>query len=146
VSAWTRLSDPKILPWFRYSFSDSTLTQSAGLPSLPSSLIINSRNFGGSWVHVFGPTRIVQFQGSHSEVADNGINEFKAPTADLISAVGWDPSFVSNFTSGRDFVPELGIQGINAAGEEINLTPVTLGAFSPPVDPGPSTAKRIWNP
>ena len=34
--------------WFRYSFSNSTLTQSAGLPSLPSSLIINSRNFGGS--------------------------------------------------------------------------------------------------
>jgi hypothetical protein len=45
--------------WFRYSFSDSTLTQSGGLPSLPTSLIINSRNFGGSWVHVFGPTRIV---------------------------------------------------------------------------------------
>ena len=57
------------------------------------------------------------------EVLDNGVNEFKAPTADLISAVGWDPSFVGNFPSGRDFVPELGIQGISANGEEINLTP-----------------------
>jgi outer membrane receptor protein involved in Fe transport len=109
--------------WFRYSFSDSTLTQSAGLPSLPSSLIINSRNFGGSWVHVFGPTRIAQFQGSHSEVLDNGVNEFKDSTTNLISAVGWDPSFVGNFSSGRNFVPELGIQGISANGEEINLTP-----------------------
>ena len=64
--------------WFRYSFSNSTLTQSGGLPSLPSSLIINGRNFGGSFVHVFGPTRIAQFQGSHSEVLDNGVTEFKS--------------------------------------------------------------------
>ena len=94
---------------------------------LPTSLIINARNFGGSWVHVFGPTRIVQFQGSHSEVLDNGVNEFKDSTTDLISAVGWDPSFVGNFSSGRNFVPQLGIQGINATGEEINLTPLGHG-------------------
>ncbi len=109
--------------WFRYSFIDSTLTQSGGLPSLPTSLIINSRNFGGSYVHVFGPTRIAQFQYSHSIVADNGVNEFKAPTADLISAVGWSQSFVGDFSSGRDFVPQLSIQGLAGTGEEINLTP-----------------------
>jgi outer membrane receptor protein involved in Fe transport len=109
--------------WFRYSFINSTLTQSGGLPSLPTSLIINSRNFGGSYVHVFGPTRIVQFQYSHSIVADNGVNEFKAPTADLISAVGWAQNFVGNFSSGRDFVPQLSIQGLSGTGEEINLTP-----------------------
>ena len=83
-----------------------------------------ARNFGGSYVHVFGPTRIVQFQGSHSEVLDNGVTEFKANTADLISAVGWSPSFVGNFSSGRDFVPQLSIQGISGSGEEINLTPM----------------------
>ena len=110
--------------FFRYSFTDSTLTQSGGLPGLPSSLIINSRNFGGSWVHVFGPTRIAQFQGSHSEVLDNGVTEFKANTSSLVSAVGWDPSFVGNFSSGRNFVPQLGIQGISGGGEEINLTPL----------------------
>jgi outer membrane receptor protein involved in Fe transport len=109
--------------WFRYSFIDSTLTQSGGLPSLPTSLIINSRNFGGSYVHVFGPTRIAQFQYSHSIVADNGVNEFKAPTADLISAVGWAQNFVGDFSSGRDFVPQLSIQGLAGTGEEINLTP-----------------------
>ena len=54
---------------------------------------------------------------------DNGVNEFKASTTNLISAVGWDTSFVGNFSSGRNFVPELGIQGISANGEEINLTP-----------------------
>ncbi len=110
--------------WFRYSFSDSTLTQSGGLPGLPSSLIINARNFGGSFVHVFGPTRIAQFQGSHSEVLDNGVTEFKAPTADVISAVGWSNSFVSNFSSGRDYVPQLSVQGISGGGEGINLTPL----------------------
>jgi outer membrane receptor protein involved in Fe transport len=110
--------------WFRYSFSNSTLTQSGGLPGLPSSLIINGRNFGGSFVHVFGPTRIAQFQGSHSEVLDNGTTFFKASTADLISAVGWDPSFVGNFSSGRDYVPQLSIQGISGGGESINLTPL----------------------
>ncbi len=56
-------------------------------------------------------------------MADNGVNEFKAPTADLISAVGWSQSFVGDFSSGRDFVPQLSIQGLAGTGEEINLTP-----------------------
>jgi Carboxypeptidase regulatory-like domain len=110
--------------WFRYSFSNSTLTQSGGLPLLASHLFIDGRNFGGSFVHVFGPTRIAQFQGSHSEVLDNNKTLFTVPTANLISTVGWDPSFVGNFSSGRDYVPELGIQGISASGENINLTPL----------------------
>ncbi len=110
--------------WFRYSFSNSSLTQSGGLPLLASHLFIDGRNFGGSFVHVFGPTRIVQFQGSHSEVLDNNKTLFTVPTANLISTVGWDPSFVGNFSSGRDYVPELGIQGITGGGENINLTPL----------------------
>jgi outer membrane receptor protein involved in Fe transport len=112
--------------WFRYSFIDSTFTSSGGLPTIPTSLIINSRNYGGNWVHVFGPTRIAQFQISHSIVLDNGQTFFRQPTADLVSAVGWSSSFVSGFSSGLgggNFVPELSIQGLNGAGESINFTP-----------------------
>jgi Carboxypeptidase regulatory-like domain len=110
--------------WFRYSFSDSTFTSSGGLPGLPTSLVINARNLGGSYVHVFSPTRIAQFQYSYNDVLDNGKTKFKADTANLIGAVGWSPNFVSGFSTGTDFVPELGIQGINAAGESLNYTPI----------------------
>jgi hypothetical protein len=110
--------------FFRYSFSNSQITQSGGLPLLASHLFIDGRNFGGSFVHVFSPTRIAQFQGGHSEVLDNNKTLFTVPTAGLISTVGWDPSFVGNFSSGRDYVPELGIQGITGGGENINLTPL----------------------
>jgi hypothetical protein len=110
--------------WFRYSFSDSTFTSSGGLPGLPTSLIINARNLGGSYVHAFSPTRIAQFQYSYNDVLDNGETKFKANTANLIGAVGWSPNFVSGFSTGTNFVPELGIQGINAAGESLNYTPI----------------------
>jgi hypothetical protein len=117
---------PKDSAWFRYSFSDMTLTLSGGLPTLPSSLVINSRNLGGSWVHVFSPTRILQGQYSYTTVLDNGITNFSAPSAGVLSAAGFASSFVSGYTdgiSGGNVVPELSINGLAGGGTYINLTP-----------------------
>ncbi len=41
--------------WFRYSFINSTVNQSGGLPGLLTHHIIDARDWGGSYVHIFSP-------------------------------------------------------------------------------------------
>ena len=83
--------------WFRYSFINSTVNSSGGLPNLLTHHPIHARNWGGSYVHVFSPTQIVQAQFSHTTVLDNTTTFFTASTADIISAVGFSRGFASGF-------------------------------------------------
>ena len=78
--------------WFRYSFINSTVNSSGGLPDLLTNHIIDARNWGGSYVHIFSPTQILQVQYARVTVVDNSATRFTAPTASVISAVGFDSS------------------------------------------------------
>ncbi|HEY2470658.1 MAG TPA: carboxypeptidase-like regulatory domain-containing protein [Terracidiphilus sp.] len=111
--------------WFRYSFINSTVNKSNGLPGLPDHHILNARDWGGSYVHIFGPTRIIQVQFAHATVVDNSTNFFKASTADIISTVGFSPNFVGGFAAagGKSLLPGPGISGFANSSESVNLTP-----------------------
>lgn len=111
--------------WFRYSFIDETLTDSGGLPGLPSTLIINARDWGGSYVHVFSPSRIVQAQFAKTTVLDNSTTRFQASPANVLSTVGFSSSFVSGFAgaNGGSLLPSPGISGLANGGESIDDTP-----------------------
>ena len=111
--------------WFRYSFINSTVDQSNGLPGLPDHHIIDARDWGGSYVHIFSPTRIIQAQIARATVVDNSINFFTASTSDILSTVGFSPNFVSGFaaTKGKSLLPGPGISGFANSGESVNLTP-----------------------
>ena len=84
--------------WFRYSFINSTVDQSNGLPGLPDHHILDARDWGGSYVHIFSPTRIIQGQFAHVTVVDDSTNVFTASTSDILSTVGFSTNFVSGFT------------------------------------------------
>ena len=111
--------------WFRYSFINSTVDKSNGLPNLPDHHIVDARDWGGSYVHIFSPTRIVQAQFAHATVVDNSFNFFKVSTASIISAVGFSPNFVGGFaaTGGKSLLPGPGISGFANASESVNLNP-----------------------
>jgi Carboxypeptidase regulatory-like domain len=116
---------PKDSAWFRYSFIDETLTDSGGLPNLPSTLIINARDWGGSYVHIFSPTRIIQGQFAKTTVLDNSTTRFKASTANIITTVGFSPAFASGFAgaNGGSLLPSPGINNLANGGESIDDTP-----------------------
>jgi len=111
--------------WFRYSFINSTVDKSNGLPTLPDHHILDARDWGGSFVHVFSPTRIVQAQFAHATVVDNSTNFFSGSTADILSTVGFSSNFVSGFaaTKGKSLLPGPGISGFANSSESVNLTP-----------------------
>lgn len=111
--------------WFRYSFINSTVNKSNGLPGLPDHHILDARDWGGSYVHIFSPTRIVQAQFAHATVVDNSTNFFTASTADILSTVGFSSNFVSGFaaTGGKSLLPGPGISGFANSSESVNLTP-----------------------
>ncbi|MGB6692110.1 MAG: carboxypeptidase-like regulatory domain-containing protein [Terracidiphilus sp.] len=111
--------------WFRYSFINSTVDSSGGLPNLLTHHIIDARNYGGSYVHVFGPTRIVQAQFSRTTVLDDSTTRFTASTASIISTIGFSPAFASGFAglNGGSLLPGPGISGFANGGESIDDTP-----------------------
>jgi hypothetical protein len=115
----------KDLAWFRYSFINSTVNQSGGLPGLLTHHEIDARNWGGSYNHIFGPTQILQLQYARVTVADNATTRFTQSTADILSTVGFSPDFVSNFSSlkGGSLLPGPGISGYANGGESVDLTP-----------------------
>ena len=111
--------------WFRYSFIDETVTSSGGLPNLPSTLIINARDWGGSYVHVFSSQRILQAQFAKTTVLDNSTTRFKASTSDIYQTVQFADSFANGFAgaNGGFLIPSPGIGNLSNGGESIDDTP-----------------------
>jgi hypothetical protein len=111
--------------WFRYSHDTSVQSSSLGLPGIPNVVTIPNRNYGGSYVHVFSPSLILQAQFGRTEVGDNAAAAFTKSTAALISQIGFSPAFVGNFKAapGRSFLPAAGIAGFPSAGEVYALHP-----------------------
>ena len=111
--------------WFRYSFINNTVTSSGGLPGLPTQLIIDSRDWGGSYVHIFSSTKILQGQFSRATVVDNSTTRFKASTSGIYSTVGFADSFANGFegANGGFLIPSPGISGLSNGGESIDDTP-----------------------
>jgi hypothetical protein len=117
--------------WFRYSFINSTVNSSGGLPNLLTHHPIQARNWGGSYVHVFSPTQIVQGQFSHTTVLDNSTTFFTAKTADIISAVGFSDGFASGFAglNGGSLLASPGISGLANGGESVDDTPKATDSY-----------------
>jgi hypothetical protein len=111
--------------WFRYSFINEKVTSSGGLPNLPSTLIIQARNWGGSYVHIFSSTRILQAQFAKTTVLDNSTTRFTTSTAGIYKTVGFADSFANNFVgaNGGFLIPSPGINGLSNGGESIDDTP-----------------------
>lgn len=116
--------------WFRYSFINSRVTTSGGLPGLPSARQINARDFGGSFVHIFSSSLILQAQFARITVLDNSTTRFAANTANIYQTVGFADSFANGFAgaNGGFLIPGPGIAGYGynnngGAGESINDTP-----------------------
>ena len=111
--------------WFRYSFINSEVDSSGGLPGLLTPHEIDARNWGGSYVHIFGPTQTLQLQYARVTVSDDSSTRFTASTADILSAVGFSTAFVGNFAAlhGGSLLPGPGISGYSNGGESVDLTP-----------------------
>jgi hypothetical protein len=110
--------------WFRYSFINSTQTQSGGVPGLVSTLTTPGRNWGGSYVHIFNPSFILQAQYARTTGQHNNTQRFTKSTSDIITNVGFSTAFVGGFAAtSNNLLPSLSIAGFAGGGETIQNTP-----------------------
>ena len=109
--------------FFRYSLINSTVTGTGGFPNLKRLNEIPARNWGGSYLHVFDPSLILQVQYARTTVADNSSNRFTNIPASVVTAVGFSPTFNGGFTTAGSLIPNVSIGGFSTGGESVNLTP-----------------------
>jgi hypothetical protein len=129
INQFTARIDQKIgqndSAWFRYSYDSSVVSSSLGVPGIPNVVTVPNRNYGGSYVHVFSPSLILQAAFGRTEVGDNAAAAFTKGSAEIINQIGFSPAFVGNFKAapGRSFLPAAGIAGFPSAGEVYALHP-----------------------
>jgi hypothetical protein len=126
---WTVRVDQKIgkndSAWFRYSLINSNEFNSAGLPSVANINSEPTRNWGGSYVHVFSPSLVLQGQFGRTTMAENGVQTNRQSTAGIISQIGFSQSFIGGFSEvpggGSDLLPGPGIAGYANASEGVGF-------------------------
>ena len=111
--------------FFRYSFINSLVTDSGGLPGLANSNSVPGRDWGGSFVHVFSPSLVLQLQFARVTGQSNSATRFTKSITDIYNTIGFVPTFASGFinTSGGPLLPSPGIANYSGGGEGITNTP-----------------------
>ncbi len=111
--------------WFRYSRIDSTVSVPAGLPGLIKQEAIPGRDWGGSYVHVFSPSLVLQLQYARTTVSDDSTTKFtKLDSAGVDAAAAFSADFASNFAGAKGWlIPSPGIGGFASGGEAVQNTP-----------------------
>jgi len=111
--------------WFRYSFINSVNNQSGGLPGLGNITSVPGRNWGGSYVHVFNPSLVLQVQYARTTGQHNETTRFTQSTSSIYNQVGFAAAFASGYlaTNGGSLLPNPGIENFAGGGETIQNAP-----------------------
>ena len=126
---WTARIDQKIgtndSAFFRYSFINSSVSASSGLPGIPNVTTNPARAWGASYVHVFSPSLLLQLQFARTTESNNSVSRFTKSISSVYNQVGFLPAFAGNFTAvnGGNLLPAPGINNYASAGEAIQKTP-----------------------
>ena len=111
--------------WFRWSQLTNDTTSSSSRPQLQNISSRPAKNIGTSWVHVFSPSTMMQWQFGRIQGAWNTTTRYLDGVlpAGLAQTIGFDPAFTSNFISGDSHFPNLGVSGYFGGGESNNFSP-----------------------
>jgi hypothetical protein len=117
--------------WFRYSMINDVTNHSGGLPGLQSTNSVPARNWGGSYVHIFGPSLILQLQGARTTVQSNSTTLWTKSITQVFTAAGFSTAFAGGFAGngGGDLLPSPGISGYSGGGESIVKTPEATDSY-----------------
>ncbi|MCC6341788.1 MAG: TonB-dependent receptor [Bryobacterales bacterium] len=100
--------------WFRYSALYYDTSGSGGLPNVTQTVTDNpGQNFGGSWVHTFSPSLVLQAQYGRSHQETNSSTLYPGLAQSAIDALGYDANFAGNFIGGFTLLPSTGLSGFS---------------------------------
>lgn len=103
--------------WFRASGQVYNQSGSGGRQTLASTTDINTMNIGGSWVHIFGPSSMLQVQFGRVIAENNGKNGFRNLPQGFMQKAGLAEEICCAFRSGLDIIPALNVNQFFSGGE-----------------------------
>jgi hypothetical protein len=126
--------------FFRYSAINSTESASGGLPGLANVTALPARNWGGSYVHVFNSSLVLQGQLSDTTLESNNPILFNQPTSAIYSQLGFNSGFAGGIAAAgsRNLLTDMIITGYSGGGESIaDNVPTDTKEYS-------GTLTKIW--
>jgi hypothetical protein len=103
--------------FFRYSGRQQNSVASGGRQALVSTPEFVAYNYGGSWVHTFGPSAVLQMQLGKSNPETRTRIRLRDRASDLLQQVGIDTQFGGGFNGGYDLMPGMNVAGYFSGGE-----------------------------
>ena len=101
--------------FFRYSGFDNTIIGPSTLPTLFSTTLIPSQQYGVSWLHVFSPTMTMQVQYGRTHVEDDALAKFNNPK--LWQVYGCSVDMCDSFVGGAAVLVTQTVSGAFSGGE-----------------------------
>ena len=117
--------------WFRYSTISNAGQSSGGLPGLLKTSSNPALNWGGSYVHVFSPSLVLQGQFGRTHVANNNLTLYRASTTNIFNQVGFLPSFAGDYNAAGvgNLLPNVTITGFSGGGENGGSNPDATSSY-----------------
>ena len=106
--------------WGRVSWSDMGQTGSAGRQGLGSFVNLKTWNIGGSWVHTFNPTTVMQVQFGRTIIDRDTGNAFASDVDP--TGFGFESLFCCSFRSGLALMPDVRVNQFFGGGERVANT------------------------
>ncbi len=110
---------PKDMFWGRWSMQKMKRTGSGGRQSLASNLEFTGYIIGGSWVHTFGPSSVMQVQYNFSLPRRSWGNEFRTLPEGFPGQIGYSDNYYK-FRSGKALMPNVIVADYFSGGETFN--------------------------
>lgn len=101
--------------FFRYSGFDNTIIGPSSVPTLFSTTLIPSQQYGVSWLHVFSPTMTMQVQYGRTHVEDDALTQFKNPK--MWQTYGCSVDMCDSFVGGAAILVTQTVTGAFSGGE-----------------------------
>ena len=112
--------------FFRYAGFENTQTGPSTLPTLFSTTLIPSQQYGVNWLHVFNSSTSMQVQYGRTHVEDDVVTKFNNP--DLWKIYGCSTDMCSSFVGGATVLVSQGVTG-GFSGGEVNSPTTNLSSI-----------------
>lgn len=104
--------------WFRYSGRTQDTIASGGRQGLVNNGGFDAVNWGGSWLHTFSPSTVMQMQVGRSRAGTSTYAQFTGLPSGFLDSLGFAPSFGGQYKTGLSLIPALNVTGFFSGGEQ----------------------------
>ncbi|WP_321471193.1 carboxypeptidase regulatory-like domain-containing protein [uncultured Paludibaculum sp.] len=104
--------------WFRYSGRLQDTTTSGGRQGLVNNAQFDSANWGGSWVHTFNASTLLQTQFGRTHAGTTTLIQFTDLPANYAQSLGFAEALAGPYKTGLSLFPALNVTGFFTGGEQ----------------------------